>query len=259
MGFNKLLYALFLISIFSPVQASQCVPTHFDETVVLDYVNDGDTITLKDGRRVRLIGVDTPEIDFQFKDLSAPYATEVKLFLQSIVKPGQTLKLAFGQQKLDPYGRTLAYVYTVAGEHLQELLLGNGFAKAKVFKNDFFWQCLAAIEQDARVNKVGLWRHFDYQAKTPANLSRSDSNQWREVRGVLSGYERKGQDFTLLIDHKLVLMISKQDISKFSNILNLNLLQSKVVVRGKVYFSYGKWRINATHPSQITVEKDSLK
>jgi endonuclease YncB( thermonuclease family) len=259
MDFKTSLCALLLVLSLPPVHASQCVPTSFDETVVLDYVNDGDTITLKDGRRVRFIGVDTPEIDFQFKDLSDPYAAEAKSFLQSTIKPGQSLKLVFGQQKLDPYGRTLAYVYTAAGEHLQELLLSNGFAKAKVFQNDFFWQCLADIEDDARTNQRGLWQHLDYQAKSPAHLSRSDSNQWREVRGVGTGYERKGQDLALLIDDKLVLMISKQDISKFNNILNLNLLQSQVIVRGKVYFSYSKWRINGTHPSQITVEKDSLE
>ncbi len=47
------------------VRASQCMPTQFDETVTLAHVNDGDTITLTDGRLVRLIGIDSPEIDFQ--------------------------------------------------------------------------------------------------------------------------------------------------------------------------------------------------
>ncbi|GIU08125.1 nuclease [Shewanella sp. c952] len=255
----QLFTSLLLVVIAPSLQASQCMPIHFDESVVLDYVNDGDTLTLQDGRRVRLIGVDAPEIDFKSSALSQSYAVEAKSFLQSHLKPGQTLKLAFDQRKLGPYGRTLAYVYTEQGEHLQELLLANGFAKSKVFQNDMFWQCLADIETVARRNNIGLWQHQDYKVRAVETLSREDSNRWLEIRGVVTGYERKGQLFELIIDEKLVLMITKQDISKFDNILNLKLLQSPVLVRGKVYFSYSKWRLNGTHPSQITVEKDSLK
>ena len=226
---------------------------HFDEAVILDYVNDGDTLTLEDGRRVRLIGVDAPEIDYQVPSDSQPYALEAKSFLQSQLQAGERLKLLFDQRKLDLYGRILAYVYTENNLHLQELLLSHGFAKFKVYQNDLFWQCLAAIEQQARVDKVGLWQYEHYQPRLVAALSKGDIYQWREIRGVVTGYERKGRFFELIIDEKLVLMISKQDISKFDNILKLKLLQTPVLVRGRLYFSYSKWRVNGTHPSQLTV------
>ncbi|MGS0682725.1 thermonuclease family protein [Shewanella sp. 125m-7] len=244
---------LFSLQAFG-VEASLCVPTQFDETVTLDYVNDGDTITLTDGRLVRLIGIDSPEIDFQFPELSQPYATPAKKFLSEVVIPGQSLLLAFDKKRLDPFGRTLAYVYTEQLEHLQEVMLANGFAKARVYQNDYFWQCLSKIERSARTNKVGLWSHKAYQPLTTYKLTRNDSNKWREVRGVVTGYERKGPNFELNIDNNLVLMMAQQDIGKFSNILTLNLLESRVIVRGKLYFSYGKYRLNATHASQITME-----
>lgn len=236
------------------VQASQCMPTQFDETVTLAHVNDGDTITLTDGRLVRLIGIDSPEIDFQFPKLSQPYATNAKAFLVSIVKPGQFLQLAFDKRHLDPYGRTLAYVYTEEQQHLQELMLANGFAKSRVYNNDYFWQCLSTIEQEARENKIGLWSHKDYQPLTTEQLTRDDTNKWQEIRGVVTGYERKGQNFELNIDNNLVLMMSQQDIGNFSNILTLNLLENSVIVRGRLYYSYSKYRLNASHPSQITLE-----
>ncbi|WP_428848450.1 thermonuclease family protein [Shewanella kaireitica] len=113
------------------------------------------------------------------------------------------------QRKLNPFGRTLAYVYTEKGEHLQELLLANGFAKSKVFQNDMFWHCLADIETVTRRNYFGLWRHQDYKVRSIETLSREDSHRWLEVRGVVRGYERKGQLFELIIDEKLVLVVAK--------------------------------------------------
>ena len=249
----KVLMLLTALQAFS-LQASQCMPTQFDETVTLAHINDGDTITLTDGRLVRLIGIDAPEIDFQFPNLSQPYANNAKAFLATTVKPGQLLQLVFDKRRLDPYARTLAYVYTEQQQHLQELMLANGYAKARVYKNDYFWQCLSTIEQDARDNKIGLWSLKAYQPLATEHLSRNDINQWLEIRGVVTGYERKGQNFELNIDNNLVLMISQQDIGNFSNILTLKLLESPVIVRGRLYYSYSKYRLNASHPSQITLE-----
>lgn len=231
-----------------------CAPTHYDEQVELKYVNDGDTITLKDGRLVRMIGIDTPEIDFQYPELSQPYAKEARHFLQKYLQPGQVLNLYFDQKRLDPYGHTLAYVYTEKGEHLQEILLSHGFAKTRVYQNDYFWSCLNQVELTARDKKLGLWSHPDYRAKTVDELGRSDRNRWGEVMGVVTGYERKGQYLWLILDEKFYVGIPRAESGKFSNILNLNLLESRVIVRGSLYYSYKKWQLISSHPSQISLQ-----
>jgi len=231
-----------------------CAPTYYDEQVELEYVNDGDTLTLTDGRLVRLIGVDSPEIDFKSPELSQPYAKEARHFLQKHLKPGQVLNLSFDQKKLDPYGRTLAYVYTESGEHLQELLLSQGLATTRVYQNDYFWQCLNLIELTARDKKLGLWSHPDYRAKTVDELGREDRNRWGEVKGVVTGYERKGQYLWLILDEKFYVGIPRAESGKFSNILNLNLLESPVIVRGSLYYSYKKWQLISSHPSQISLQ-----
>ncbi|WP_299790235.1 thermonuclease family protein [uncultured Shewanella sp.] len=231
-----------------------CAPTHFDEEVELQYVNDGDTITLKDGRLVRLIGIDSPEIDFQYPELSQAYAEEARHFLRQYLKPGQLLNLSFDKRRLDPYGRTLAYVYTRNGEHLQEVLLRQGFAKTRVYQNDYFWQCLNRVELIARDKKLGLWSHPDYRARTVEELVREDRNRWREVKGVVTGYERKGQYLWLILDEKLYVGIPRAESGKFSNILNLDLLETPVIVRGSLYYSYKKWQLISSHPSQISLQ-----
>ena len=61
---------LFLLLTGSPVFAqtlpSSCsnslATVQYDEIAVVDYIHDGDTLRLRDGRRVRLIGINTPEL-----------------------------------------------------------------------------------------------------------------------------------------------------------------------------------------------------
>lgn len=231
---------------------SQCAPTHYDEKVTLDYVNDGDTLTLTDGRLVRLIGIDAPEVNFDAPNRSDPFGNESRSFLAEHLTQGQPLQLFFDSRTLDRFGRTLAYVYT-QGTHLQELLLSKGYAKTRVYQNDYFWQCLNGIEAKARDKKLGLWAHKEYRARSVEELTRDDLNKWREIKGVVTGYERKGQHLWLILDKKFYVGIPRESFSKFSNILDLNLLDSPVVVRGSLYVSYKKWQLISRHPSQITL------
>lgn len=103
-----------------------CIPHTASEKVTLAYINDGDTLTLKDGRLVRLIGVNAPEIDHQYPSLSQRYSLEARAFVASKLKAGDELALMFGPTKLDPYGRTLAYVFTPDGLLLPQPLLQKG-------------------------------------------------------------------------------------------------------------------------------------
>ena len=46
-----------------PVWANtDCSSQRYDETTSIRYIHDGDTLHLKDGRKVRLIGINTPEV-----------------------------------------------------------------------------------------------------------------------------------------------------------------------------------------------------
>ncbi|QYJ86496.1 thermonuclease family protein [Shewanella mesophila] len=233
---------------------SLCVPTQYDEVVQFESVLDGDTIKLTDDRNIRLIGIDAPEIDRNYPELSEPFANQARQFLQQYLQSGQKLNLAFDRKRLDPQGKTLAYVYTDDGTHLQELMLSSGYAKARVYQNDYFWQCLAGVEREARNNRLGLWRFPAYQPMTVDQITREDLNRWREVRGVVTGFERKGQHIWLIIDEKFYVGIPREESGKFSNILNLNLLESPVIVRGELYYSYKKWQLISYHPSQISLQ-----
>jgi endonuclease YncB( thermonuclease family) len=87
--------------------------TDQDATVKVTRVVDGDTIDISpsvEGRsRVRLIGMDTPEVHFG----TQPYGPEASAFAKRELE-GEEVRLELDVQKIDPYGRLLAYVYLPA-------------------------------------------------------------------------------------------------------------------------------------------------
>lgn len=112
-------------------------------------VIDGDTIELEDGTRVRYIGMDTPEVEQCFWE----EATEENKRLVE----GKKIKLENDVQKLDKYGRTLAYVF-VDGIFVNEELVRGGFAKVYTYPPDVkYTEKFIAAQKEAREKKVGLW------------------------------------------------------------------------------------------------------
>src|SRR5258706_2587584 len=68
-------------------------------------VYDGDTITLDDGRKVRLLAVDTPEIKEH-----EPFAIEARELVRGLCL-NHDVWLEFDTEREDRYGRLLCYVY----------------------------------------------------------------------------------------------------------------------------------------------------
>lgn len=82
---------------------------------------DGDTIELTDGRRVRYIGINTPERD-------QPYYEEATEANRQLVG-NKEVQLEFDVETFDKYGRTLAYVW-VDGVMANLEIVHRGFANA---------------------------------------------------------------------------------------------------------------------------------
>jgi len=119
------------------------------QTARVAFVVDGDTIELTDGRRVRYIGVNTPET-------GRPYAIEAKAFNESLVA-GTEVWLETDVQESDQYGRLLAYVW--AGDTFVNLeLVRQGYANAyTVPPNVRYAEAFVRAEQAAREAGRGMW------------------------------------------------------------------------------------------------------
>lgn len=122
---------------------------------VVSKVYDGDTILIDDGRRVRLIGVDAPEVASPYSR-PEPFGYESKAFLESLVL-GKKVTLSVGDPPRDKYGRTLAYVY-VGDVLVNGRIIREGWARAyRIFPHpmrDLF----IVYEREARTKGAGIWK-----------------------------------------------------------------------------------------------------
>ena len=141
-----------------------------DEFYYVSRVVDGDTLKLSDGERVRLIGVDTPEVHYSDKllrdakksgkDVSDIQAMGQKAsdFTKSLVS-GKRVRLEFDVKRRDRYGRLLAYVYLLSGEFVNAEIVKAGYAQPMTIPpNVKYAELFQKLYQEARENKRGLWR-----------------------------------------------------------------------------------------------------
>jgi len=242
---------LFVIATFvsAPFVFAQCPKFDWDETVILKKVNDGDTVTLDNGRLVRFIGIDTPEINHRNINKSEPYALEAKALLARYIHPGDKLHLIFDKTKQDKYGRKLAYVYSKTGRDLARLQLTSGFARHWVIgKNDKFWRCYQDEERNARLRKRGVWSNFKPLSAT--HLQSSDKG-YVYVSGRITDITQSIKGVKLEVDKKLTVFVSSAKLKVFNKNGIDFLLHDRLLLSGKLIFSDGKPRITLYHPAQI--------
>lgn len=138
-------------------------------------VYDGDTLTLDDDIRVRLIGIDTPELKEK-----QPYAVEAKEYTKKYCHK-RDIWLSFDQgdatNNKDHYGRLLAFVWVDLGGAnkskkstewlcVNEGLVGAGLANAyspsgtKKINN---YDKMLGLQKLAREHKCGQWKAYEDQ------------------------------------------------------------------------------------------------
>lgn len=123
-------------------------------------VIDGDTVALATGRLVRYIGIDAPEV--RRREHGAwvldpePFGLAALKENRRLVE-GRPVRLRFDVERMDRFGRLLAYVY-VDDLLVNEHLVRAGLARAHRYgRNRELELRLAAAERQARDAHRGLW------------------------------------------------------------------------------------------------------
>lgn len=143
---------LVLISILTFFIKNKHVYDELDyEIRYVAYVIDGDTFVDKNGEKVRLIGINAPEIGERCYE-------EAKARLKELIEK-KYVKLVYDVKRKDRYNRTLAYVF-VNDLNVNLIMIKEGYAVVYPdrlntrFLNEFY-----SAEKYARENKIGcLWK-----------------------------------------------------------------------------------------------------
>jgi micrococcal nuclease len=119
-------------------------------------VVDGDTVILGTGQRVRLLGIDAPELEREGRPADF-LAHKAKRVLTDLAQ-GKRVRLEYGQLRYDRYGRTLAFLILPDGTNLSRELVRRGLAHVyTVPPNMLLRGDLLAAQREAMEARRGVW------------------------------------------------------------------------------------------------------
>jgi len=174
----KIFQAVLLVAAILLFAGLRILPSHakavpVSEKAFAARVVDGDTVKLSDGRRIRLIGVDTPELHYSDKLLRDSNRThkDVKeiqamgeraaAFTRQLCE-GKPVKLESDVRKLDKYGRSLAYIYLEDGTFVNAKIIEEGYAQVMTIPpNVKYADYFLKLQRQARDARKGLWAITD--------------------------------------------------------------------------------------------------
>jgi endonuclease YncB( thermonuclease family) len=224
---------LFLIAVFpgSAQAETACPARQPDETARVRYVHDGDTVHLEDGRKVRLIGINAPELAHDDTPAQA-FAIEARDALRAaIASHDYRVGLVYGTERHDRYGRTLAHLFTPDGDNLQARLLLQGMAAAIAHPpNIAYSDCYAMQEQSARCKGAGIWSTPGQTITDAADLD-ADSTGFHLVTGDVEHISKTDKGIWIFMS-KLMLGIRSDDLANFDPSELLSLHGKQLTVRG---------------------------
>ncbi|WP_372797031.1 thermonuclease family protein [Litorivivens sp.] len=243
---SQLWLGVFVCVWLAAAAQADCIPPSSLQPATLESVVDGDTLRLTDGRLVRLIGVNTPEIGRDGAP-HQPYAVAAARAVRQWL--GKTVWLAPGHEPTDRYGRTLAAVYRDRDKkHLGEYLLQQGLGwQVSVPPNLRDVACLRAAELAARRSERGVWRMPEIlraKSLTPADAG------FKRVTGRVTRVSPSRRALWIELDSALSLRLDKRDQVHFRGVDMQSLVGQELTVRGWLIY---RDRHRAQYPAHMMV------
>ncbi|WP_292756641.1 thermonuclease family protein [Methylophaga sp. UBA2689] len=213
-------------------------------------VYDGDTLILENNQRVRLLGINTPEISSHYRE-AEPGGIEARDWLKNQLSENQVY-LQYDTEKRDRYDRLLAYAWTPDGDFINEKLLQKGLAALTLKPPNLqYADQLIAAQQQAINQKQGIWGNKHYQPRKITTITETAYRGWQ--RWLLTAESRaQTRDYWVLkVNDKASLRIAKEQQDLFpplDSYLNKSLeVHGWMSKRGKQYSLF------VQHPSAIKV------
>ncbi|WP_454875709.1 thermonuclease family protein [Pseudomonas farris] len=262
MGFSLLMKKASLAGAFfvpaiwlSAAQAFCPAPSGLTSTAVQRVV-DGDTLRLRDGRSVRMIGLNTPELGRQGRS-DEPFAVAARKRLEALVaaSDGQ-VGLLPGKESKDHYGRTLAHVYGVDGANLEAQMLAEGLGfQVAVAPNVDLVACQQAAERSARRAGLGLWR------QSPVlKAEQISASGFAMLSGRVSKVQRNRGGVWIELQDSVVLRVAPNMLDQF-DVASLEKLKGRQIEargwvvdrsrRGGLKPGQARWLLPLTDPSML--------
>lgn len=262
MGFSLLLKkaslagAFFVSAIWLSGAQAFCAAPSGLASVAVQRVVDGDTLRLSDGRSVRMIGLNTPELGKQGRS-DEPFAVVARKRLEALVAASDgRVGLVPGKESKDRYGRTLAHVYGADGANLEAQMLAEGLGfQVAVAPNVDLVACQQAAERTARQAGLGVWR------QSPVlQAQQISASGFAVISGRVSKVQRNRGGVWIELQSSVVLRVAPNLLGQF-DVAALEKLNGKQIEargwvldrsrRGGLKDGQARWLLPLTDPSML--------
>lgn len=222
--------AFFVVATCSSWVSAACLAPGATTRVEVERVVDGDTLRLRDGRRLRLIGINAPELRPR-GGTAEPFAEKARQRLdQWVAAEGGRIAFYPARPQRDGYGRLLVHLFDGQGRNLEARLLEEGLGYFVAFTPASpLAACQRAAELSARERRQGLWAR--QQVGAAGVLDRSG---FALLKGRITQVQRNAGGVWLDVEGGLVLRIEPDRLRAFDALLGEALVGRLVEVRGWV-------------------------
>jgi len=220
-------------------------------------VIDGDSLTLTDGRTVRVVGIQAPKLPKGRPNFAEwPFARDAQAALGELVQ-GRSVTLHFGGTREDRYGRVLAQLARDDGLWVEGELIRRGLARVYTFPDNRAAAAeMLALEREARTERRGLWAAPFFAIRRPEEAGRFVGD-FELVEGKIVDGARTanavflnfGADwhtaFTLRLNTEALRLFRSDGVDP------LALIGATVGVRGYIRRDRDRAIMDITHPEEI--------
>lgn len=151
-------------------------------------VIDGDTIEIEGGRRVRYIGINTPETVHPSKPVEC-YGKEASNKNKELVE-GKIVELEKDISETDKDGRLLRYVW-IGNLFVNEYLVREGYAQVSTYPPDVKYQDkFLEAQRKAKQGNKGLWSVYcnNWSSTTGFNSESGSNQKSTDLLSINNGY-----------------------------------------------------------------------
>jgi len=226
-------------------------PAGAQQQAVVTRVVDGDTVWLADGRHVRLLGINAPELAHDGRP-EEPVARQAKVALRKLIA-GRPIHLIVGRDSHDHYGRLLARVQLADGREAGVELLRAGLAVAVALPPNLAGMGeRRAAEDEARAHHRGIWANPYFRPRAAATL-RAGETGFYFVRGRVDHTGRSHRYIYLDMGKRFSIMVPIADWHYFSD-RPRDWVGRTVISRGWAFpLRHGHLGMRIGHPSMIQI------
>ena len=226
------------------------------ENATVKFVYDGDTLLLTDDRKIRIIGIDTPETKHH-KQKAQTYGAKATEALRALLKRHNNhIQLRFGKQRKDRYSRTLAHVFLADGTNVSNWLLEHGYAAIlPIPPNIELANCYKTAEEGAQAQAIKIWQLASRRIKDVTDLTKGFKGNIR-LRASVKKIKHNKKSLVLILEsnskRKILVKVQNRHLRYFKDINFDDLLGKIIIITGKLKNKRRKRLIYLNHPSQLS-------